>query len=80
MYTKDCPAGKEIKTLGGYWGSFKHQMEEFISLVKDNKPLDDSHGGSVLQGTRDILVTMAIYRSVESRKWETTDLANYHNK
>ena len=77
MYTKDCPEGEETKTLGGYMASYKPQMNEFISRVAEGRQLVETDGGSVLQGTKDILVSMAVYRSVDSKKWESTNLESY---
>ena len=63
---------EQIQSLGGYKGSFEPQMNEFITRIREGRPLMESDGGSVWEGRKDIMVSMAIYKSVTSKKWEST--------
>ena len=68
------PNGKTWESLGGYRAAFGPQMNQFISAVIEDTPLPKLHGGSVLEGTKDIMISQAIYKSIQSKKWERTNL------
>ncbi len=61
-----------IQSLGGYMRSFEPQMEEFINRINKGTVLTERDGGSIWEGRKDMLVSMAIYKSVASCKWEPT--------
>ena len=65
-----------METLGGYMESFPPQMLEFISAVKDGYPLTKEHGGSVWNGSQDVMVAKAVYKSLHTKKWEKPTLEN----
>ena len=47
-------------------------MKEFITRINEERCLIESDGGSVWEGRKDMLVSMAIYKSTASGKWEST--------
>ncbi|XP_011410260.1 PREDICTED: uncharacterized protein LOC105316777 [Amphimedon queenslandica] len=71
VHTKDKVT---TDNCGGYWGSFKPQMASFISALKKEEKITEAHTGSVSEAVKDVLVSLAIYRSVEKGGWENVDV------
>ena len=69
VLTKSNPSGEGIDTLGGYEQGFPPQMEEFLDAIVAGRPLRDS----VSQGLGEVLFAKAVYKSLSSKQWESTN-------
>ena len=66
------PEGKTFESLGGYGGSFQRQMQEFVDILSKGVPVKNT----VEMCMGEVMVAKAIYKSVETKKWEKTSLEN----
>ena len=70
------PEVVSTEMLGGYMASFPPQMKHFIELIKKGVALKREDGGSVWEATKEVLVSKAIYKSVQTRQWEEVMVEN----
>ena len=68
VYTQDSPTGRDLGSQGGYSAAFTPQMEEFLSAVVGGYQLEESGR----QALGEVAVAQAVYRSLETRRWEKT--------
>ena len=76
MRSKDTPTCIKSEYPGGYMNAFGPQMARFISLIKQGQPLRQEDEESVWEGCKDVLVSMAVYKSMRTGLWETVDINN----
>ena len=72
--TRDKPKGHHYGSLGGYTASFGPQMEAFLDAVvnSEKQEVEDSPW----QALQEVLVAQAVYKSAQTRQWESTALDN----
>ena len=51
-------------------------MDHFISSVEKGERLDETDTNCVLEGARDVAIAKAIYKSIDTKTWETTKFDN----
>ena len=67
------PNSTTYDTLSSYMGAFRPQMQAFVNAVLYNKPARNT----VEYAMGEIMVTMAIYKSIKTKKkWEKVTLEN----
>lgn len=49
-------------------------MASFISALKKEEKITEAHTGSVSEAVKDVLVSLAVYKSVEKGRWENVDV------
>lgn len=70
------PEVVSTEMLGGYMASFSPQMKRFVDLIKKGVPLKREDGGSVWEASKEVLVSKAVYKSVQTRQWEKVTVEN----
>ena len=70
--TNHTPNSTTYDTLGGYMASFQPQMQAFVDAVLYNKPVKNT----VEYAMGEIMVAMAVYKSIKTKKWEKVTLEN----
>ena len=78
LRTRDNPKGQHLGSLGGYAASFGPQMEAFLDAVV-NSGKQNTMEDSPRQALQEVLVSKAVYKSVQTGKWESTALDNLVN-
>ena len=68
----DNPDGYQIASLGGFSAAFVPQMEMFLDAVASGNKLPESG----TEALKEVMVAMATYKSVRSRKWEQVTIDN----
>ena len=67
------PNSTTYDTLSSYMGAFRPQMQAFVNAVLYNKPVKNT----VEYAMGEIMITMAIYKSIKTKKkWEKVTLEN----
>ncbi len=72
VVTVSNPEGQRFDSLGGYNKGFLPQMKEFFKAISEGKRGVDSCRNAL----EEVLVAKAVYKSLQTRKWETTSLEN----
>ncbi len=76
MVTITNPKGTRFDSLGGYSKAFLPQMKEFLKRICEGRRSVESCQSAL----EEVLIANAVYKSLQTRKWETTSLENLLDK